>query len=469
MANADVPFERVDLLDCPICLQTFNDPVLLGDCGHTFCRQCVERIQAPLRCPTCRSNFTARTILPNFALRMLLRERSSPAPASPAPASGRDSIDSSRALVRRKTEEQLADIPAQEARLVEQGVPAGLAKLIREEDSAIAIRIFLLDNSGSTAHPDGQFLEALPDGFGMRLRRCTRWQEVCNTAKEQARWNLLLGTPCEFYLLNPLARGETLEEGLDFICVDASRGNHDVQLEALEKMLASTGPSGVTPIADRLRKIHARISPEARELARHRQKVVLVIITDGLPSSTYNGRSGPAERMELVQELRRLSSDLPMHLVVRLCTNDDSIAEFYNEIDEETEIELEVVDDMESEAREIWKTGNRWLVYSPLIHRMREGGTLLKLFDLLDERLLDPMEVSLFCQLLLRESIKDGPLPSEAHEFCQMVRDLLPELTQVYDPMYRTMAPPLRIHEVEWSVLPPGPMKRICGNACQFM
>lgn len=303
----------------------------------------------------------------------------------------------------------------------------------------------------------------------MLFRKCTRWEEVCHTALEQARWNAQLGTPCEFFLLNPLARGDTLEEGIDFQIVDATKGDTVTQVKALETMLASSGPRGITPISDRLRKIHARIAPQAVELARNKQKVVLVIVTDGYPTSTSSNRSGDADRRELVQELRRLSYHLPMHLVVRLCTNDDSIAEYYNAIDEETELELEVIDDMESEAREIWRTGNRWLVYSPLIHRMREGGTLMKLFDLLDERLFDPMEVCLFGQFLLRESSEDAPLSCEAHEFCEAVQKQLPHLELVYDPLSRAMMPPMRLDEVRWAVLPKGPLKRVCGNFCHFM
>jgi hypothetical protein len=352
--------------------------------------------------------------------------------------------------------------------LVATGMPAGLAKLVREEDSRIARRIFLLDNSGSTAHPDGQILEENDQGI-MRNRRCTRWNEVCHTAIAQAGWNEILGTPCEFFLLNPLARADTLELGVDFQVVDATTGNTSEQVSALRKMLDSTGPRGITPISDRLRKIHARISPQARDLARNGQKIVIVIVTDGMPTSTRSQNSTDADRRELVQELRRLSYDLPMHLVVRLCTNDDTVADYYNAIDEETELELEVIDDMESEAREIWRTGNRWLVYSPLIHLMREGGTLMKLFDLLDERLLDPMEVALFCQLLLRESSEDEPITMEAHEFCEAVRNQLSKAHLVYDPIRRAMMPPLRLDEVEWAILPKSPFRRACGNFCTFM
>merc|ERR1712151_735711 len=118
-------------------------------------------------------------------------------------------------------------------------------------------------------------------------------------------------------------------------------------------MLQGTTPRGTTPLTERLKKIHRRIAPQAMDLARKGQKVVLVIATDGLPTgSGYTRPAGPEQQRLMVAELRRISAELPMHLVVRLCTN---------------------VDDVEGEAREIYNNGNRWLVYSPLIHRIREG------------------------------------------------------------------------------------------------
>merc|ERR1712025_1396566 len=70
---------------------------------------------------------------------------------------------------------------------------------------------------------------------------------------------------------------------------------------------------------------------------------------------------------------------------------------------------------------EIYSQGNGWLTYSPLLHRIREGGTFVKLFDLLDERQLTPTEVSLFTQLLLRRE-GDAPMPRTAVEFCKALR-----------------------------------------------
>jgi len=155
---------------------------------------------------------------------------------------------------------------------------------------------------------------------------------------------------------------------------------------------------------------------------------------------------------------------LPIHQVVRLCTNESSVVNFYTSLDEEMEVELEVIDDMQGEAKEIQSVGNRWLVYSPLIHRLREGGTFLKVLDLLDERRLEPMEVCLVCQLLLRPSADDPPLPTEPEEFCQAARELLPRLPRVFCPLRLAMLPPVDINELECSVLQRGKLRRSCGD-----
>ncbi|XP_072113428.1 zinc-binding protein A33-like [Mobula birostris] len=61
-------------LQCPICLELFVDPVVLG-CGHNFCRSCVEGYwhhQAPDPCcPECREPAGASTLRPNGAVRQL--------------------------------------------------------------------------------------------------------------------------------------------------------------------------------------------------------------------------------------------------------------------------------------------------------------------------------------------------------------------------------------------------------------
>jgi len=263
--------------------------------------------------------------------------------------------------------------------------------------------------------------------------------------------------------LNPASQGAELEEGLDFQRIDSSRGDGQAQLAALQKLLASTGPKGATPLTSQVAKIRQRITQEGRDLARAGQKIVFVMATDGLPSGMY-GRGGAEAQREFVDELWHLSSELPIHLVVRLCTDEDDIVDFYNGIDENLELQLEVIDDICAEAKECARVGNRWLTYSPIIHRLREGGTFLKLFDLLDERELEPMEVCLLSQYILREAVADRPVSTKPDEFLQQVQSRLPQLRSVFDPLLKKMVPPLIYKELDWALKPKSAMQRECGT-----
>ncbi|XP_078422363.1 nuclear factor 7, brain-like [Cetorhinus maximus] len=61
MASADLTHE----LTCPICLETFTDPVSL-ECEHHFCRSCIsqswDKVPGDVSCPQCRRVFTQRNI-----------------------------------------------------------------------------------------------------------------------------------------------------------------------------------------------------------------------------------------------------------------------------------------------------------------------------------------------------------------------------------------------------------------------
>ncbi|KAM6472527.1 zinc finger protein RFP-like [Liasis olivaceus] len=65
----------LDLLEeatCPICLEYFQDPVLIPECGHNFCRSCLTRSwgESPSEasCPQCRQTFVPGNILANRQL-----------------------------------------------------------------------------------------------------------------------------------------------------------------------------------------------------------------------------------------------------------------------------------------------------------------------------------------------------------------------------------------------------------------
>ncbi|KAK9405746.1 zinc finger protein RFP-like [Crotalus adamanteus] len=61
---------------CSICLEYFQDPVLIPECGHNFCRGCLARSwgtsESEASCPQCRQTFGPRNVLPNRQLARLV-------------------------------------------------------------------------------------------------------------------------------------------------------------------------------------------------------------------------------------------------------------------------------------------------------------------------------------------------------------------------------------------------------------
>nr|XP_056721228.1 zinc finger protein RFP-like [Euleptes europaea] len=59
-----------DEATCSICLDYFQDPVMIIDCGHNFCRNCITQCCEgsafkPLSCPQCRKHFLWKNLHPN--------------------------------------------------------------------------------------------------------------------------------------------------------------------------------------------------------------------------------------------------------------------------------------------------------------------------------------------------------------------------------------------------------------------
>jgi len=266
-------------------------------------------------------------------------------------------------------------------------------------------------------------------------------------ATQQADMNARLGIPSEFILLNPPTRRgfAAFREGSDFAVVDARRGDLGGQLAVLEQMLQATRPLGPTPLADRLREVHHRLQHHYGHWADGGSQFVVVVATDGLPTCPGSGVPSQEAQQEVTEVLRKLTAELPVFMVVRLTTDEDAVVQYYNRIDEEEELPLEVIDDIESEAREVAGNGNGWLTYSPQLHMIREGGTFLKLLDALDERALCAPEVQSLAASLLEHHEENAQLayliPVELFKLaCKQLR----RLPLVYDPISKRMMPCLQ-------------------------
>ena len=54
-------------------------------------------------------------------------------------------------------------------------------------------------------------------------------------------------------------------------------------------------------------------------------------------------------------ETMRCLKNLPVWVVIRLCTNDNNMTQYWNGIDSEVELNMDVIDDPLGEAKEIHK------------------------------------------------------------------------------------------------------------------
>ncbi|KAI7825829.1 hypothetical protein BX661DRAFT_184237 [Kickxella alabastrina] len=74
---ADFPHlrELEQLLRCPVCKEYLDTPMVVTNCGHTFCSLCVRRcLTQETKCPSCRASTTEGDLHPNRLVDSLLRE-----------------------------------------------------------------------------------------------------------------------------------------------------------------------------------------------------------------------------------------------------------------------------------------------------------------------------------------------------------------------------------------------------------
>ena len=321
--------------------------------------------------------------------------------------------------------------------LIRQGFSTGLAKALVENVDTFDFRFWLVDNSGSMLIGDGHRYVTAGKGDGsLKAVPSTRWAEITETVKYHAKLAALLDTPTIFMLLNdPNLR--TVPKKFSVCENGQAYANSDVT-EAIN-IMRKVSPSGVTPLTQHIWDIQKRISEMADDLRKKGKKVVLVLATDGLPTDEQ-GCGGEEITNAFVRALRSLEG-LPIWIVIRLCTDEESVTEFYNSLDDELELSLEVIDDYKGEAQEVYMQ-NKWICYGVPLHRSRELGYHNRLFDLIDERPFTREEVRSFCALLL--GIEEEELPDPVVEFDEFLTEVKMRFQTEqlqWNPMKKKMTP----------------------------
>lgn len=88
VSNSFVDARQDQGLDCPICIEPFNNPRRITVCKHTFCLECITEVAAHAipkniipTCPICRKHFTINDLRENGKI----NEESKPEELEPSP------------------------------------------------------------------------------------------------------------------------------------------------------------------------------------------------------------------------------------------------------------------------------------------------------------------------------------------------------------------------------------------------
>ncbi|CAD7926020.1 unnamed protein product [Amoebophrya sp. A120] len=292
----------------------------------------------------------------------------------------------------------------------------------------------------------------------------TRWEEAAAKCMQIAVYNLRRKMRASYYLLNPsTARTQWIDE-LDQVLLDAT----DCNLTRLEAELAAhfaagaagrttttssepavsrpgvqllpnllwlvTSPAGVRTLCECLTRsgneefgrrlnvlyfnllssgsirgstpLHSITQYLSRELEtmtremnlRHALPINMNLITDGEPDN----------RIQFENQLKKLCnefrSSLAIMLTINLCTDDDDVVDYYNELDKKLGNEinsLDVLDDLESEQKEVLKAGNTFVTYCEELHVCRMAGCNAVIADSIDEEELQVFHATKLARELL--------------------------------------------------------------------
>ena len=317
--------------------------------------------------------------------------------------------------------------------LGEHGFPEGFVHNFLQNAMMVPIRFFICDDSGSMFEDDGKRL--VKTSKGLKSVKCSRWEELKDSLTFHSELAKASNSLTEFRFLN----------GPPSIVIgDYERDPDNMGLREVQKVLAG-GPSGQTPLCSHIHAIIPQIQAAEHRLREAGQVACIVICTDGQCSDG-----------NLVQAMKPLER-LPCWVVVKLCTDDNRIVSYWNSVDTQLELNMDVLDDFESEAEECHEH-NQWLTYGLELHRLREWGfSSMKELDMLDEKCLTHTQmVNVMC-LLFDKNPSDFPhSQGDAHEFKRSIKKFLPSINLTYNPLKKKMTPYIDYYPLKSAYQLPG-------------
>mmetsp|Transcript_21397 Transcript_21397/g.51728 ORF Transcript_21397/g.51728 Transcript_21397/m.51728 type:complete len:419 (+) Transcript_21397:68-1324(+) len=324
--------------------------------------------------------------------------------------------------------------------LVDQGYTRGHATSLAQTIKNFPLRIWVIDNSGSMQTTDGHRFVQTKRTQDVKVVNCSRWSEIKDCIEYHVQMAAALEAPTTFRMLNDPACGPNSQQ---FGVAENALDTHVLQEEVDRaiSIMKTARPGGVTPLVQHIEEIKQSVQELEPQLRADGCRVAIILATDGLPTDS-RGYGGAAIQQQFLEALRGLEG-LPVWVVVRLCTDEESVVEYYNDLDGQLELSLEVLDDFLEEAKEVHEQ-NPWLNYALPLHRLREMGYHDRLFDMMDERPFTHEELREFCTLLLLDKSPSDELPDPSadwKEFSKKVKTLLAKQQGQWNPIQKKVTP----------------------------
>jgi len=222
----------------------------------------------------------------------------------------------------------------------------------------------------------------------------------------------IANAPSEFRLLNALGPK---------IVGDPNADPDFSNVRALQKVFDG-GPSGGTPLCRHINDIVAFLTQHQNEFRQSGQVASLVICTDGVSSDG-----------DVTVAMRPLKQ-LPVMIVVRLCTNSDDVVAYWDRVEKDLEMDLDIIDDFFGEGAGVFEH-NPWINYGEPLQRLREFGVKVKELDMIDEKLLTVQQMVKFLGYLFNCKSQDVPDPQfDWAAFETWVANQLKSIPLTYNP-----------------------------------
>ena len=264
--------------------------------------------------------------------------------------------------------------------------PTGLQDFFINNVNRTSKRYFIYDDSGSMSNKDGEFYN------GNEKIKCSRWDEQFRVFDFHARTcdSGLIETKFVFLNRGHFILGKTKYPNINNLILSYRNMN-----------------GGATPLCRTIKSIIDELSTETLY-----QQVQIVLCTDGQPSDSIGGNS-PNSSFEKL--LLKLVKDFNVKLVIRLCTDQEDVVEYWNKIDSDLELNLDIIDGYVSEVKEI-ELVNSIICYPQQIHQAREFGITDPLFDILDERELSSFQLFTYASFFIGTHNIEGLNPDSVED-----------------------------------------------------